>query len=187
MGARWGKYPHDYTGLRAWILKGTSQSASGNRVRKFKEKRGTDAELYLEPAGEFIGIRYHYTVVAELFPEGQVKLFSGGYRTVTTKERMNEWLPRPFAVTQRKGEWKLYCGHVVDDEGHWRGQLLLPFEDGMEVTPHGEVRYVSGAVRTVEGLRLRFRPIPDDEIEVEHLTTGPDGVFMRFAGKLEVD
>lgn len=54
-----------------------------------------------------IGVRYHETIVVEYLPEG-IKLNSGGYRTMTTKERINEALsalPVRVSVSQTAGVW----------------------------------------------------------------------------------
>lgn len=64
-------------------------------------------------------VRYHKTVVWAMSPDGKVKLNSGGYLTSTTKRRMNEafrqYVPNPFGVFQRKGEWYVsrYMGNGI--------------------------------------------------------------------------
>jgi hypothetical protein len=50
-----------------------------------------------------VSIELHSTKVVVLYPNGLVKLASGGWQTVTTKDRMNKY--SPVRVTQRKGEW----------------------------------------------------------------------------------
>lgn len=46
-------------------------------------------------------IRYHYTDVITMYPNGDTELTSGGWRTYTTKERLN----RKFNVWSDKGIW----------------------------------------------------------------------------------
>lgn len=76
-----------------------------------------------------IGVQYHSTVVATYVRSGVVKLDSGGWRTATTKLRMNQFSSQychnAFSVYQHKGEWFVHVG---------RDNQTLPFEDGMEVT-----------------------------------------------------
>ena len=50
-----------------------------------------------------VSIELHSTKVVTLYPNGLVKLQTGGWMTPTTKDRMNKY--SPVRVTQRKGEW----------------------------------------------------------------------------------
>ena len=50
-----------------------------------------------------VSIELHSTKVVVLYPNGLVKLQSGGWMTPTTKDRMNKY--SPVRVTQRKHEW----------------------------------------------------------------------------------
>ena len=71
-------------------------------------------------------VRYHQTDVVTV-AGNQITLDSGGWRTVTTKRRMNQAANEfslPFAVYQRRGEW------FVD----YRGETLR-FADGMTLQP----------------------------------------------------
>lgn len=63
------------------------------------------------------GVQFHNTIVIRIHRDGSYTLNSGGYRTVTTKKRLN--LYGPVRVSQRAFEW--FAGDV-------------PFTDGMKVT-----------------------------------------------------
>lgn len=74
--------------------------------------------------GDTTCVKYHNTVVVK-FDDKQVRLDSGGWRTVTTKLRMNQTARQfglEFGVWQENWEWfvQLPDKSVVD------------FEDGME-------------------------------------------------------
>lgn len=56
-----------------------------------------------DPLRGFIGVRLHNTFVVKFWPDGQVTLHTGGYRTTTTKERINQFVRG--RVWQAKGEW----------------------------------------------------------------------------------
>lgn len=58
-------------------------------------------------------IRYHDTDVLTFQPNGWIVLNSGGYRTSTTKARINEY-QRIASVFQDKGHW--YCKKVGSAE-----------------------------------------------------------------------
>lgn len=67
---------------------------------------------------------YHKTVVVA-FNEDLVRLNSGGWKTVTTKTRMNQASNQyrlGFAVIQKDGVWAV-----------WHNGVALPFTDGMEL------------------------------------------------------
>ncbi len=69
-------------------------------------------------------IQYHYTVVVD-FDEKTIKLNSGGWRTVTTKTRMNQASNQyglGFIVFQEDFTWFV----------EYNGQII-PFQDGMEL------------------------------------------------------
>lgn len=74
-------------------------------------------------APDAIAVRFHQTDVALLKADGSVTLDSGGWRTPTTKERMNMCL-RGAWVSQSKGQWYI------------KGKL---FQDGCRLTAKGAV------------------------------------------------
>jgi hypothetical protein len=70
-----------------------------------------------------IAIRYHATNVVLYYANGMIRIHSGGFRTRTTKERINEY--SPVSVFQRSFAWFVVVG------GQWDSPI--PFVDGMEV------------------------------------------------------
>jgi len=66
---------------------------------------------------ETIGVRLHNTIIVRIHADGSYTLNSGGWRTVTTKNRINKFCP--VRVFQRNHDW--YIG-----EGE-------PFYDGIKV------------------------------------------------------
>jgi hypothetical protein len=76
---------------------------------------------------------YHRTMVAKalaLATGTTVTLDSGGYRTVTTKVRMNEFAAQfcdgAYSVYQTRGRWYVNLGKWDDPQAR-----TLAFEDGM--------------------------------------------------------
>lgn len=72
-------------------------------------------------------IKYHDTVVLEVRKDGSIRLDSGGFRTVTTKERINTY-QNIVSIWQAKGEWSVHTGEAV-----------IPFTDGMEFRKNGQL------------------------------------------------
>lgn len=77
--------------------------------------------------GEDIEIVLHWTAIVVVKPGNSVVLNSGGYRSATTKERINQFLPSGVSLFQKAGAWYLRfhaTGEVVD------------FHDGIRVDFH---------------------------------------------------
>ena len=81
-------------------------------------KRNTFARV---ENGETI-IRLHGTDIVTKHADGSVTLDSGGWKTVTTKDRMNDHLPGAARLWQERGQW------YVASEGK-----RVPFYDGIRV------------------------------------------------------
>ena len=71
----------------------------------------------LDPA--VISIRYHATNVLTFHPDGRVVFNSGGWRTSTTKQRLNRYGPANTYIHQHKFNW-----FITTDAG------TQPFYDG---------------------------------------------------------
>jgi DNA helicase TIP49 (TBP-interacting protein) len=73
-----------------------------------------------------IAIRLHDTDVVTYHASGLTTLRTGGWHTVTTKDRINAYAP--VRVYQRKGEW--FIAHVIN--GVYEN-TDIPFIEGMKV------------------------------------------------------
>lgn len=87
---------------------------------------------YLEVREHEIGVRLHSTEIVTFTEDGRLVLNSGGWRTLTTKERMNRALPPGFGLHQERGVW-----YLADQ----RNGVRYPYADGFTLHPDG---YVSG-------------------------------------------
>jgi hypothetical protein len=86
----------------------------------------------LEDRGNCFAVRLHGTDVVSFHPDGSIVLDSGGWQTVTTKDRMNKYLPAGWRVNQERGTWYLCHGHWNrEDFREWL------FEDGIKIGPRG--------------------------------------------------
>jgi hypothetical protein len=92
-------------------------------------------ETYLEKLHGFdewafctYAVTYRGTAVVTFHPNGQIELNDGGWRSATTKLRMNQALiPNGFRLYQEKHEW--FISGWRADLGPW------PYENGMRVDP----------------------------------------------------
>ena len=92
---------------------------------------------YLIRDGEDIAVRLHNTNVVTFKPNGDVVLDSGGWKTVTTKERMNRFMPH-FGLYQEKGVWYVadgYCYGCTDETAH----VKVAYADGMTIHADGSI------------------------------------------------
>jgi len=103
-----------------------------------------NTRLYMR--GKNIAIQLHGTDVVTFAPSGAVTLNSGGWKTVTTKARMNEWAP--FQVWSDRGTW--YVG-----SGILNGKPRVPFADGMTIYPSGKVKGAGRADLGAKEKRIR--------------------------------
>lgn len=89
---------------------------------------------YAERRGDDIAIRLHATDVVTFHRDGTITLNTGGWYTVTTKARINDYLPGGVALASIKGRWYLR---------YFNGRDMVPFNDGMRIDFDGRV--VDGA------------------------------------------
>lgn len=72
--------------------------------------------------GPSIAVQYHTTDVVTLHPDGSVTLKSGGWQSVTTKKRMNDFS----------------SAYVFQDKGVWYARThrgtRIPYYDGMRIS-----------------------------------------------------
>ena len=66
-----------------------------------------------------ISVRLHGTDVVRFYANGLVKLNSGGWRTHTTKQRINKY--SPVKIFQKNFEWFLSDGRPFEDNMLVRG------------------------------------------------------------------
>jgi len=77
-----------------------------------KDSKKLQNNTYLEKRGENIAVRLHETDVLTYTPKDKIILNSGGWKTPTTKDRINTYLPynagKGFYLSQDAGIWYLH-------------------------------------------------------------------------------
>ncbi len=74
-----------------------------------------------------IAVRYHATDLLTFRPDGKVVVTSGGFRSKTTKDRINAYLPPGFPrVWQAKGVWTYGGAPLMDGDTISRAGKLAP-------------------------------------------------------------
>lgn len=100
----------------------------------------TTLRIWQDDEGEtWFVVRLHRTDIAKVSADGtRMILNSGGWQTVTTKQRLNQLLPKArthgferygtdVGISQRAGEWFISGSH--DQGTEWK----VPFTDGVEL------------------------------------------------------
>lgn len=60
-------------------------------------------------------IRHNYTDILTFYEDGRITLNADGWRSATTKKRLNTYLPSHWMIYQEKGNWYLRdCRHGID-------------------------------------------------------------------------
>jgi len=92
---------------------------------KDERKIGHNTWIVSTPTG--YGIKYHNTVVITYFVGAEkVYMNTNGWHTITTKLRMNLFLPSGYSIHQEKHEW--WLNYKVGEE--WRKR---PYDDCMTI------------------------------------------------------
>lgn len=104
--------------------------ASGKNVRT-RNRRKVGNNTYAVRNGDGVDIILHDTVILSYNADGTETLNAGGWRTVTTKARLNEF--SKARVFSERGEWRVYDGTLTPlREGKCRschGLNVASFED----------------------------------------------------------
>ena len=71
------------------------------------QSRKVANNTYLQRRGDDIAVRLHNTDVVTFHADGTATLSTGGWFTVTTKARINDYLPGGIALSSVRGRWFL--------------------------------------------------------------------------------
>ncbi len=88
------------------------------------QSRKVANNTYAERRGDDIAIRLHATDVVTFHRDGTITLNTGGWVTVTTKARINDYLPGGLALRSVKGRWYLH---------YFADGFETPYADGIRI------------------------------------------------------
>ena len=115
-----------------------------------KNSRPVANNTRVERRGDDIAIKLHATDVATIHPDNSITLNSGGWLTVTTKDRMNSALRnRSVTLGSWHGAWFIYgcvrcdrgirTDHPLHDEAGPSWEKLGRYFDGITISDLGEI------------------------------------------------
>jgi hypothetical protein len=141
---------------------------------KGRESRTIANNTTLADLGDCIGLRLHSTYVVRFYADGRISLHTGGWQTVTTKDRLNKVI--------RAHGWNLYAERRVWYVAHRDGRRF-EFEDGFTIPPARE----SEPDARVENHGTLFLVRPLNEGIREHLEENVSEEARWFGGALVVE
>jgi hypothetical protein len=130
-------YPRTYRDCLAFLAKGRS-----------KTDRPLDRHTRLVKEGEEISVVLHNTAVFTYLSPRRIRLRSGGYKTVTTKDRINKALPPGWTLYQEKGVWLL---SALDKS--------IPFEEDLVIPVVPTLRWAMARVRGTQEVVAQERKL----------------------------
>jgi hypothetical protein len=117
-----------------------------------RRKRKLQNNTYLVKTEEGYGIKLHNTIVVEWLPDRTI-LNSGGWKTPTTKDRINTYAP--VLLRQHKGVWLICYGpQFYNWDNSWNG--FVTFADGCYLKD-GKWYNVGDDPKTIEKQRKAIR------------------------------
>jgi hypothetical protein len=106
---------------------------------------------YTLPDGER-RIRLHHTDIVRFMPDGSIVANTGGWQTVTTKERLNRYLPGQ--IYSHNGVW------IYSQEGK-----EYAFQDGLTIKPDSTVINAGPDPKETQKLRKQVRKYAKDYVK----------------------
>ena len=115
----------------------------------FRPSRKIDYHTYLKLRERgVIAVLLHSTDIVKFYPDGTIVYNSGGWKTVTTRDRMNKF--GPLSVWSDRGVW------YVSNVSTWEGRDRHTFADGLAYRPEtGEFKNVGPDPKKTIELRKR--------------------------------
>lgn len=103
---------------------------AANLMRRARNgRRKLENNTYLEEREDGFAVVLHYTDVVTIHPDGTYTVNSGGWHTVTTKDRITRY--SPLRLFQKRYEWFVQVGG-------WDNGYTVEFFDGMTVDSNGK-------------------------------------------------
>ena len=109
----------------------TYENAMDLLYRGRNGKKKLTHNTYLHETQDGVAVKLHNTDIVTIHRDDTYTLNSGGWQTVTTKARINEF--SPARLGQDMGIWYLYVG-----QGAGWSKERVPFHDGIKITANGK-------------------------------------------------
>lgn len=118
------------------------KEAEEKLVGRWARGRKLERNTYLERRDFFsIAIRLHGTDVLTFHEDGSIEVNTGGWNTVTTRDRINRYLPKPWHVYGERGATILsnYRWHAAGREMQHKGPIEVVLSNSAVINANGTV------------------------------------------------
>lgn len=112
-----------------------------------KESKKLENNTYLERRNlNTIVVRLHKTDVVTYHADGSIELNTGGWKTSTTKDRINSYAP--VVISQMQSVWYIS-----------KGKARMVFKDGMRITGRGDLEGGDSieSVKTINEIKRKLK------------------------------
>ena len=113
-----------------------------------RTSRKIDNNTYARIEDDTIYIRLHNTDIITIARDGSVTLNSSGWRTSTTKDRLNSYLTKlnlPACISQERGQWYLY-----DISRGWDNAPRYVYADNVTIMQDNGTLIINGAASVAD-------------------------------------
>jgi hypothetical protein len=91
-----------------------------------------------------ISVKLHYTHILTVSPDDTLRVNNGGWQTVTTLARLNDWLPAGWRIYTHKGSWYWHNYRHSDEELNPGFKRTQPYSNGDFITADGTLNPKAG-------------------------------------------
>lgn len=129
------------------------------KTRTSRDRKKIAPDTKLERQGEWpnvprwIAVYLHNTPVVTFYPNGSTVLESGGWQTVTTKERINRYLPPGVSLSQERFLWYVQDWRpefLPANADQWHKRYRVEFKDGLTILPDASLHGLERETRTAD-------------------------------------
>jgi hypothetical protein len=91
-----------------------------------------------------IAVKFHYTDIITVSTDDTLVVSNGGWHTVTTLARLNDWLPAGWGLYSLKGNWYWHNYRHSDEELNPGFKRTQPYSNGDKITADGTLHPQAG-------------------------------------------
>jgi hypothetical protein len=91
-----------------------------------------------------IAVRFHATDIITVYSDDMLVVDNGGWQTVTTLARLNDWLPSGWGIYTHKGTWYWQNYRHRDEELNPGFKRTQPYSNGDKITADGTLHPQAG-------------------------------------------
>jgi hypothetical protein len=91
-----------------------------------------------------IAVKFHNTDIMTVHQDDTLIVDNGGWQTVTTLARLNDWLPSGWGLYTHKGTWYWHNYRHRDEELNPGFKRTQPYSNGDKITADGTLHPLAG-------------------------------------------